>query len=101
MAVRLGRGKSHLLETLPTLKVRHFEIDSPRPQVRGQAQLRRETALGKVAVPLSPCGRFAVRKVEGIDEAQFQDLAKQSKENCPISVALSAVPIELSVKLVK
>ena len=38
--------------------------------------------------------------VPGIDEATFQDLAKTSKENCPISVLLSSVEITLDAKLV-
>jgi lipoyl-dependent peroxiredoxin len=42
-----------------------------------------------------------VGNVEGVDEMKFQDLADFSKQNCPISVALSAVPTELIARLVK
>lgn len=38
--------------------------------------------------------------VPGIDVAQFDELAKGAKENCPISKALSAVPITLEANLV-
>jgi len=36
-------------------------------------------------------------KVSGMDEAQFKELAEVAKENCPISKALSAVPISLNI----
>jgi osmotically inducible protein OsmC len=39
-------------------------------------------------------------KVPGIDAAKFQELAGQAKTGCPISKALSAVPISLDAKLV-
>jgi lipoyl-dependent peroxiredoxin len=39
-------------------------------------------------------------KVPGIDAAKFQELAGQAKSGCPISKALSAVPISLNAKLV-
>ncbi|WP_140984835.1 OsmC family protein [Asticcacaulis tiandongensis] len=37
--------------------------------------------------------------IPGIDQAQFDELAKGAKENCPISKALSAVPITLEASL--
>lgn len=36
-------------------------------------------------------------KVSGMEQEQFQRLAEIAKENCPISKALSAVPITLQV----
>jgi osmotically inducible protein OsmC len=39
-------------------------------------------------------------KVEGISESDFQGLAEAAKTGCPVSVALSNVPITLSAKLV-
>jgi osmotically inducible protein OsmC len=39
--------------------------------------------------------------VPNIDDAQFQEIAKATKTGCPISQALSAVPMELDAKLVK
>ena len=37
--------------------------------------------------------------VPNLDDAKFQQIAKTTKENCPISVALKNVPIELDAKL--
>lgn len=37
--------------------------------------------------------------VPGIDAAQFQALAKDAEKNCPVSKALSAVPISLEAEL--
>lgn len=39
-------------------------------------------------------------EVPGIDEAKFRALAEDAKTNCPVSKALSAVPIELQAELV-
>jgi lipoyl-dependent peroxiredoxin len=38
-------------------------------------------------------------KVPGISEAQFLELAEKAKAGCPVSKALSAVPISLEAKL--
>ncbi|MDX1627064.1 MAG: OsmC family protein [Fulvivirga sp.] len=38
-------------------------------------------------------------KIEGIDESKFEELANNAKEGCPISKALSAVPIHLNTSL--
>lgn len=38
--------------------------------------------------------------VPGIDNAKFQEIANGTKTGCPVSGALSAVPIELEAKLV-
>lgn len=38
--------------------------------------------------------------VPGISNEQFQQIATFAKENCPVSVALAALPITLSAKLV-
>ena len=37
--------------------------------------------------------------VPGIDDAKFQELAKDAEKNCPVSRALSAVPISLEAEL--
>lgn len=37
--------------------------------------------------------------VPGIDEAKFQELAKDAEKNCPVSKALGAVPISLEAEL--
>lgn len=39
-------------------------------------------------------------KVAGVGNEQFQEIATASKLNCPVSVALSAVPISLEAHLV-
>jgi osmotically inducible protein OsmC len=38
-------------------------------------------------------------RVAGLDEAQFRALADDAKQNCPVSKALSAVPISLEAEL--
>jgi osmotically inducible protein OsmC len=38
-------------------------------------------------------------KVPGLDEAEFQALAADAKENCPISKALAGIPITLEASL--
>ncbi len=40
-----------------------------------------------------------ITKVTGIDNDQFQEIAATAKLNCPVSVALSAVPISLEAHL--
>lgn len=37
--------------------------------------------------------------VPGIDEARFRSIAEDAKQNCPVSKALSAVPITLEAEL--
>jgi osmotically inducible protein OsmC len=39
-------------------------------------------------------------KVPGIDDAKFQEVGANAKKTCPVSVALSAVEITLSARLV-
>lgn len=39
-------------------------------------------------------------KVPGIANAQFQEIAESVKQGCPVSVALSSVPMDLVAKLV-
>jgi osmotically inducible protein OsmC len=39
-------------------------------------------------------------KVPGIEEARFRALADDAKQNCPVSKALSAVPITLEAELI-
>jgi lipoyl-dependent peroxiredoxin len=38
--------------------------------------------------------------IEGVDEAEFQKIADGTRQNCPISRALAAVPITLNATLV-
>jgi lipoyl-dependent peroxiredoxin len=61
----------------------------------------------KVSLEKGDAG-FSVTKIEletegevpGIDEAKFQAEADKAKKGCPISKALSAVPITLNAKLI-
>jgi len=54
-------------------------------------------------------GGFAINPIDleteavvpGIDEETFQKLAKEAKENCPVSKALAATPINLKATLIK
>jgi osmotically inducible protein OsmC len=39
-------------------------------------------------------------KVPGLDETKFRSIADDAKQNCPVSKALSAVPISLDAELV-
>jgi osmotically inducible protein OsmC len=39
-------------------------------------------------------------RVPGVDEATFQKIAEATKEGCPVSQALEAVPIELRATLI-
>jgi osmotically inducible protein OsmC len=39
-------------------------------------------------------------RVSGLDEPEFQRIAEQTKETCPVSEALAAVPIGLRARLV-
>ncbi|SJZ86575.1 OsmC family protein [Novilysobacter spongiicola] len=38
-------------------------------------------------------------EVPGIDDARFQELARDAKDNCPVSKALSSVPMKLEATL--
>lgn len=40
-------------------------------------------------------------RVPGIDAAKFQSIAEDAKANCPVSKALSAVPVSLEAKLIE
>lgn len=42
---------------------------------------------------------FTKAKVPGVDEAKFRAVADDAKTNCPVSKALSAVPITLEAEL--
>ncbi len=48
---------------------------------------------------LSAIRLFTKAKVPGIDEAKFRAIADDAKTNCPVSKALSAVPITLEAEL--
>jgi osmotically inducible protein OsmC len=43
---------------------------------------------------------ITLAKVPGVSNDQFQEIAATTKSACPVSVALSAVPISLEAKLI-
>lgn len=63
------------------------------------------TAKATVSINPQEGGGFAIThiqldltgKVNGIDEAQFVEFATNAKKGCPVSKALSAVPIDLDI----
>ena len=60
-----------------------------------------EVELGMEGGPTICEIRLATRaKVPGLDATQFRALADDAKQNCPVSKALSAVPISLDAELV-
>jgi lipoyl-dependent peroxiredoxin len=49
---------------------------------------------------ITKVGLEVVGRVPGMDEAQFEQLAEEAKENCPVSKALAGVPeIDLTARL--
>jgi osmotically inducible protein OsmC len=46
---------------------------------------------------ITAIGLKLVARVPGTDEATFKDLASKAKAGCPVSKALSSVPITLDV----
>ncbi len=50
---------------------------------------------------ISPIELATEAVVPGIDEATFQRIAEDAKNNCPVSKALAATPIHLKASLVK
>jgi|ERR1051325_3540586 osmotically inducible protein OsmC len=69
---------------------------------------QRVSTTAKVSIDKVDAG-FKITKIQlesqavvpNIDEAKFQEIANATKTGCPVSGALSAVPIELQAKLVK
>ena len=61
---------------------------------------RAEVELSMEGGPTISAIRLKTRaKVPGIDEAKFRSIADDAKKNCPVSKALSAVPISLEAEL--
>lgn len=62
---------------------------------------RAEVALSMDGAPTISAIRLAVQaRVPGIDAVKFRAIADDAKQNCPVSKALSAVPISLEAELV-
>lgn len=61
---------------------------------------RAEVDLSMEGGPTLSAIRLSTRaKVPGIDAARFRAIADDAKQNCPVSKALSAVPITLDAEL--
>lgn len=69
----------------------------PPQRIHTDAQVTIEQVEGKSRITRIQLEMEA--KVPGIGNEQFQEIAKYAKENCPVSVALSSVPITLSARL--
>jgi osmotically inducible protein OsmC len=60
-----------------------------------------ELDMGGAAPTIAAIQLDATARVEGIEEDEFQRIAQQAKENCPVSRALAAVPsISVEARLV-
>jgi len=70
---------------------------SPAQELQTTAEVSLKQADGKYSVSLIHLA--VVGKVSGLDSAKFVALAQQAKVNCPVSQALSAVPITLDARL--
>ena len=65
-----------------------------RLSANAKVELRHDDGLKIVGIKLVVEG-----EVPGIDEAQFLEIAEGTKSGCPVSVALSSVPVTLQAKL--
>lgn len=66
-------------------------------EIRTSVQVKIEQVEGKNRITHIHIATEA--KVPGIEDAQFHQIAESVKQGCPVSVALSAVPMDLSAKL--
>jgi lipoyl-dependent peroxiredoxin len=82
MALSSGLGKAGF-----TPNQIHTTAEVTIEPVEGKSRITRIHLISEASVP-------------GIDNAQFQQIAEATKSTCPVSVALSAVPISLDAKLV-
>jgi osmotically inducible protein OsmC len=65
---------------------------TPPTQLRTAAEVDFQPGVGITAIRL-----FVSGDVPGLDQEGFATAAESAKENCPVSKALSAVPITLTV----
>jgi osmotically inducible protein OsmC len=66
---------------------------TPPTQLSASAEVDFQPGTGIVGIRLSVSG-----EVEGLDAAGFKAAAEAAKEGCPVSRALSGVPITLTVE---
>ena len=66
----------------------------------GSVDTRAEVDLSMEGGPTLSAIRLVMKaKVPGIEAAKFREIAEDAKQNCPVSRALSAVPITLEAEL--
>lgn len=66
----------------------------------GSLDTRADVDLSMEGGPTVSAIRLSVKaRVPGIDPATFRSIAEDAKQNCPVSKALSAVPIEMQAEL--
>ncbi|MGB8022175.1 MAG: OsmC family protein [Candidatus Nanopelagicales bacterium] len=68
------------------------QAGTPPTQLRTSAEVDFQPGTGITAVRLAVAG-----EVPGLDDAGFRAAAEEAKVNCPVSQALRAVPITLTV----
>lgn len=79
------------------LSAKLTEAGHPPESLEGSAQVD----LSMEGGPTLSAIRLGMKaKVPGIDEKTFRAIADDAKQNCPVSKALSAVPITLEAQLV-
>jgi osmotically inducible protein OsmC len=69
------------------------EAGLPADSLESRAEVDFTPGAGITSVRL-----FVSGDVPGMDKTTFADVAKSAKENCPVSQALKAVPIDLTVE---
>ena len=70
------------------------------PAVRVQTQAKVHLTKGEAGFSISKIDLETAAEVPNITEEKFQELAQAAKETCPVSVALKAVEIALTARLV-
>lgn len=70
------------------------------PPVRVQSQAKVHLSKGDAGFSISKIDLETAAEVPNITDEKFQEIAKAAKETCPVSVALSAVEITLTARLV-
>lgn len=78
------------------LSAKLTEAGHPPTSIETEARVELSTDGGPT---LSAIALKTKAVVPGIDEVQFRALADDAKQNCPVSKALSAVPITLEAEL--
>lgn len=71
------------------------QAGTPPTSLSTSAEVDFTPGTGITAIRLAVVGR-----VPGLDEAGFRQAAEGAKANCPVSKALAAVPIELTVEFI-